>query len=420
MKKVLVIIAIIVGILILTVSLLSMEDTHVDPDSVVRDQPFKENRTVFKFPAEYQDFHKTENINYFLNRLYSFGYAPFDDMVIVGEKIGSIEDWKSEMLNLAEAAINEDRLLNASFYYRAAEFYTSWKDPDKKALYNKFIQYFYEAVKNHEFHLADVPYNDSAISVMKMNHTDKEYKGTIILHAGYDGFKEELFSIMLFLSTYGYDIISFDVPWMGRTNTSKISGFDYQWEKIIKSILDYYQLEDVTIFGISYGGWLALRAAAFESRIKRVISSSVSFDVNQYGSWLEQMISQFARKNLQDFANDQIKKQMESDPQMKWFFDHLMHVTNKSEPIDAANVLAQINEKNLHSDQVTQDVLILTGKDDHLVPFKMHNLQVKALKNAASVTPKVFTNEVQGHNHCQIGNVGLALSVVIDWLEDFS
>jgi len=66
---------------------------------------------------------------------------------------------------------------------------------------------------------------------------------------------------------------------------------------------------------------------------------------------------------------------------------------------------------------VTQDVLILTGKNDHLVPFKMHNLQVKALKNAASVTPMVFTSDVHGENHCQIGNLGLALGVVVEWLE---
>ena len=129
------------------------------------------------------------------------------------------------------------------------------------------------------------------------------------------------------------------------------------------------------------------------------------------------MIARFALSRMRRFANEQILKQMESEPQSEWFFDHLMHVTNKQTPIEAADVLAETNEENLHSELVTQDVLILTGRDDHLVPFKMHNMQVQALVNAASVTPKIFTSDVQGQNHCQIGNFGLALDIVLEWLE---
>ena len=121
--------------------------------------------------------------------------------------------------------------------------------------------------------------------------------------------------------------------------------------------------------------------------------------------------------NLRKMTNNLLIKQMDKDPQQAWFFDHLMHVTNKTTPIEATDVLTAINEENLHSELVTQVVLILTGKDDHLVPFKMHNMQVKALENAASVTPKVFTSDVQGQHHSQIGNLGLALDIVVEWLD---
>ena len=67
-----------------------------------------------------------------------------------------------------------------------------------------------------------------------------------------------------------------------------------------------------------------------------------------------------------------------------------------------------------------QDVLILTGKDDHFVPFKMHNMQVQALTNAKSVTARVFTEEDQAQNHCQIGNIGLALDVMLNWIDSVS
>jgi hypothetical protein len=58
-----------------------------------------------------------------------------------------------------------------------------------------------------------------------------------------------------------------------------------------------------------------------------------------------------------------------------------------------------------------------TGREDHLVPFKMHNLQIKALTNARSVTARVFTKDENAQHHCQIGNIGLKLDVVIKWIE---
>jgi hypothetical protein len=48
----------------------------------------------------------------------------------------------------------------------------------------------------------------------------------------------------------------------------------------------------------------------------------------------------------------------------------------------------------------------------------MHNLQLTALTNAKSVTDIVFTKESHAQNHCQIGNIGLALDTMIKWIEE--
>ena len=63
---------------------------------------------------------------------------------------------------------------------------------------------------------------------------------------------------------------------------------------------------------------------------------------------------------------------MKKDLYYSWFMNHLMFVTNKDVPIEALDVLVQFSEENLHSDLIKQDVLILTGRNDHMVPFKMH------------------------------------------------
>jgi len=79
-----------------------------------------------------------------------------------------------------------------------------------------------------------------------------------------------------------------------------------------------------------------------------------------------------------------------------------------------------MNEENIHSVLVKQDVLILTGREDHFIPFKMHDMQIKALINARSVTGRVFTKDECAQNHCQTGNIGLALDVMSKWIEEKS
>jgi len=108
---------------------------------------------------------------------------------------------------------------------------------------------------------------------------------------------------------------------------------------------------------------------------------------------------------------------MQKDKMHAWTISNLMYITDRKTPMDAFEVAMQLNKQNLHSEMVTQDVLILTGREDHFIPLKMHNMQIKALTSARSVKARIFTREDHAQNHCQVGNTGLALKVMADWLE---
>jgi hypothetical protein len=56
------------------------------------------------FPVGYQHFHKNQAYNYQLNRWYSMGYINYEDIRAIGSKISTFEDWKTEMIKLAEKA----------------------------------------------------------------------------------------------------------------------------------------------------------------------------------------------------------------------------------------------------------------------------------------------------------------------------
>jgi len=66
-------------------------------------------------------------------------------------------------------------------------------------------------------------------------------------------------------------VIGFDGPGQGGTLRQGIF-LEHAWEKPAKAVLDYFKVDQAVWLGASCGGYLSLRAAAFEPRIKQIIS----------------------------------------------------------------------------------------------------------------------------------------------------
>ena len=310
--------------------------------------------------------------------------------------------------------------MNAAFYYRAAEFYIKSNNPEKEILYDKFINLFYKAFENAEIEKHNIPYEKAFLPAIII-HSATEKKGTIVIHGGFDSFIEEFYSMMKYFSNHGYEVIGFEGPGQGAARRKFGIPITYEWEKPTKTILDYFQLEDVTLLGISMGGWLCLRASAFESRIKRVIATGHAIDYMKSMHPLLQKLHFWCLEHCWNFMNRMAVMKFEKREGMaSWMVDHLKYITKKTQPLDALDFYLQLNEQNIHSELVKQDVLILSGEKDHLVPGKMHDMQLKALINANSVTGRIFKEEEQAHNHCQTGNIELALEIMLDWIEKTS
>ncbi len=380
------------------------------------------NISKFTFPVGYHKFHKKKVVNFQLNRWHSFGYVRFEDMKEVGQKIETFNDWKTEMEQLAEKAVSENRFMNAAFYYRAAEFYILQDNSEKKLMYDKFSEYFHKAFENDGIERYEVPYQNAFLPAIRIPAVSEKRKGTIIIHGGFDSFMEEFYSWMRFFSDFGYEIIAFEGPGQGAARRKYGLAMDIEWEKPAKAILDHFELNDVSWLGISMGGWFCFRAAAFEPRIKRVIASSIAYDYLKIFNIVIQKMHIVFIKYFKNFTNKMVVKSIKKGRGMDaWQGAQMMYVAKEEIPTNAFEKLfLQMNEKNLHSDMVKQDVLILTGRNDHFIPFRAHDMQIKALTNAKSVTGKVFTKEEQAHNHCQIGNTGLALDVMVKWIDEKS
>ena len=93
-----------------------------------------------------------------------------------------------------------------------------------------------------------------------------------------------------------------------------------------------------------------------------------------------------------------------------------MHVTGSASPYG----YFQSTKAYVTSDVsalIKQDVLLLAGSEDHLVPMEHFYRQIAMLKNARSMTTRLFTKSDQAQSHCQVGNYGLAFKTIVDWLD---
>jgi len=379
----------------------------------------KINERKIIFPVGYFKFHKKQVFNFQLNRGYSLGFTRFEDIEKIGERINTFEDWKNEMVKLAEKAVSENRLMNASFYYRAAEFYTFNDAGDKELFYSKFSKYFQLAFQEDKIEQVKIPYQSGFLPSMRIPPAGEKI-GTIVLHGGFDSFLEEWYFLMKYLAGHGYEVIGFEGPGQGAALRKYGLAFDIEWEKPVRAVLDYFNLSNVTLFGLSMGGWLSIRSAAFEPRVKRVIASGHAIDYMKCYPYLIHIIHIWflKQKGMESFMNKMALRKANGNNLQGWMTKQLMYITQKDKPMEAFEIWVSMNEENIHSEKIIQDILLISGRDDHFIPIKMHQKQIDALVNAKSITDRIFTKKENAQNHCQIGNIKLLLDVIIDWLQD--
>lgn len=367
----------------------------------------------FDFPVGYQTFHKNKDFNFQLNRMHSFGVLTRDELAAAGGMIKTIDDWQSVWVDLAPDFLKADRRLAAAFSYRAAEFYALPDDPKKIEFYDQFIQLYYGAIPEDTLEKFTIPYQGGAIPGIRLS--SPKDRGVIVIHGGYDSFLEELIPVGRYFTQAGYEVIMFEGPGQGAAIRKHNLYFTHEWEHPTAAVLDHFDLNNVTLVGISLGGYLALRAAAFEPRVSRV----VCFDISKYNQHPEAFLHKAIYKlffRYPGFYNWIAEKSMKNIA-VEWLIHHGMYINGVESPFEWMALLENFSVADI-ADRVRQDVLLLAGAEDHTVNIKEFEKNRQGLINAHSVTGRIFTAEEQAQNHCQIGNVKLALDVILEWLEE--
>ncbi|MCB0661424.1 MAG: alpha/beta fold hydrolase [Saprospiraceae bacterium] len=366
-------------------------------------------------PVGYIDFHKNPFLNYQFNRLYSTGFSREQDLRKAAKWIKGPEDCAPIMFYFAEEAKKEKRLRNAAFYLRGAEFFIEPGNPKKQEVYEDFLKTFDKAFWLAGFIRHEVPYKNGKLPVLYFPSQTSAPKGTIVCFGGFDSLIEEFYCIWDGLSRSGYNVYAFDGPGQGGALRLHQLPFEHDWEGPVGAVLDHFKVNRTAIMGVSMGGYWAVRAAAFEKRIHRVIAMPPVYDWMELAGSFSTKLVAWLRKfpGLMDFL---VRIKM-SVPLLRHAVKQANFISGTSKPHEAVDWMMGMNKDHLHSGSVSQSCLLLGGENDAFQPPKLLQAQASALIHARSVTTRIFTKEEHADQHCQIGNLGLAIKEIISWLD---
>jgi pimeloyl-ACP methyl ester carboxylesterase len=376
--------------------------------------------TTNDFPIGFYNLHSDFSVNFQMNRFYNWtnDKTMLDEMRSASNTIQSYDDLTKSFIELGKISLQKGEALKAAYYFRGAEFYLPETNPDKQNLRKQFISLvndFYGISKNQHYM---IPYQNGYLSAYRMSPEDP--KGTIVVFGGFDSYVEELFRLTMIFKDSGYDVICFDGPGQGSALEDYKIPMTHEWEKPLKSILDYFKLEDVILIGGSLGGYLSLRAAAYEKRVKRVIAYDILtdfFDVlaHQIDPDFRDTCKDMIAQEKTEEVNLVLKKLAGKSLMLEWGIMQGMHITGSRSPYEFFHRIISYNTESF-SHLITQDVLLLAGQNDHYVPIQQFTDQILTLTNVHSLTARMFTSEETADTHCQIGNLGLAADVMLHWI----
>ncbi|WP_326565738.1 alpha/beta fold hydrolase [Amycolatopsis rhabdoformis] len=377
----------------------------------------------------------------------SYGGADFGEVVATASRIkpGDYDSWHDEWLATAERLAAEaasarpvsarDAYLRASTYFRSAEFFLhgNASDPRIAYAYDRSVACFHRAVEGFEgIEHVEIPYEDHVLRGYFYRAPGAGRKPIVVMCNGFDGAAEELmFFGGLAGQERGYHVLAVDGP--GQPSAIHRDGLVFRpdWEHVVAPVLDFaladpgVDSEKVALLGLSLGGLLAPRAAAFEPRIKAVVAVDGVFDagsaVTAMLPWPREEIVRRANA-AEDAEFDQLLAAgRAASPTLRWAADHGRYVMGaKTDREFLAKYLTYTLDGGV-AERISCPALICEATDDLFFNGTDGQESEPRRLYARLTGPKTllsFTAEEGADAHCHVGAQRLAAARVFDWLDE--
>jgi pimeloyl-ACP methyl ester carboxylesterase len=365
-------------------------------------------------------------------------------------KEGGFESWYTEWLATAER-VNKygdnslsaghkvsarEAYLRAFNYYRNAEFFLHTNPQDSRIIdtWQKSVHSFKKAAQvllPYKVEFVEIPYEGTSLPGY-FYKVDEDYdisspsskpKPTLIIHTGFDGTQEELYvtSVIAALKR-GYNCLTFEGPGQGRVIRKQKIPFRYDWEKVVTPVIDFVasnyegqcDMKRLALMGISMGGYLAARAAAFEHRIAACILDDGVYDI--YENFMEKLgtLGNAVAQGNATVVNTAIETSMYFDTGIRWIMSHGMWVFDAKDPLNFIQKNKDYTLKDI-AGNIECPTLVLEAQMDNDFPGGP-----KKVYDAIKCPKKyvLFTAEEGAEDHCQVAALSLSNQRIFDWLDE--
>ena len=313
--------------------------------------------------------------------------------------------------------------------YCLAAFYLPEHDQRKRHFIDAASRNFDASHTHLAMRRHTVPYKDGSLTAIhwQADPDDRarfpDAPSTLIMMNGFDGYAEEIIDFASHFPTRPFDVIAFDGPGQGHTVLAGMP-LEPQWERPTNAVMDYFGIESAAALGVSFGGYLVMRAAAHCPRISHVIAFDMMYRLldgltlplpralrpiadaivgNPRPAWLIDAAMRIAPRFNADLS---------------WKLQQASHLTGLHRPSQVLRAFGDYTMEPLEG-RITQPCLVLAGDADQYVPFERLGDVRRALRNAESLDVRTFrrAQDPDMAQHCQIGDLDRAFAMMGGWMQ---
>lgn len=354
-------------------------------------------------------------------------------------KEGDDESWYREWVKTAEqrekAGDNflargrkisaRQEFFRASNYYRTAEFFLHTNPEDSRivSVWKQSRDSFLKAARlaDQPITPVEIPFEGTTLpGYLCLVDNSGAKRPLLIVQSGFDGTAEELyFEVAYFALRRGYNVLLFEGPGQGRVIRVQKLPFRPNWETVVKPVVDYavsrkeVDAKRIALMGISFGGYLVPRAAAFEKRIRACIANGGVYDFHMAARLTAEEEKDLDTREGAAEIDNAIYRRMKSDASFRWSIANGMFTFHARSPSDWLKMTRLYTMKDV-AEKITCPMLIVDSEGDKDMPGQSRELY-DALKSPKDFM--LFTKEEGAEEHCQMGAIQISNARILDWLD---
>lgn len=312
--------------------------------------------------------------------------------------------------------------------YFLAAFYLSEHDQRNRHFIDAASRTFDASHTHLAMRRHTVPYKDGSLTAIhwQADPDDRarfpDAPSTLVMMNGFDGYAEEIMGFAERFPCRPFDIITFDGPGQGHAALAGMT-LEPRWELPTTAVLDYFDLDSAAALGLSFGGYLVMRAAVHVPRISHVIAFDMMYRLldgltmplpRPLRPIAEAVVSRARPAWLIDGLMG-IAPRFSAD--LAWKLQEARHLTGLDKPSDVLRALGAYTMEPL-AGMIRQPCLVMAGDADQYVPFERLSDVRRVLAGSASLDVRAFheAEDPGMAQHCQIGDIDRAFAIMGDWL----